>query len=338
MSLFTFLASCVGARTEAAKATVAEHPRFPETDAAGVTFEHIVLPDGFSMKTFFIAPDKQSLYALAYKDFGTRIPDDPRPAERTDIRVYELDTKGVAKRHLELRNTADVYGSSVGMIGDELMMYTGDQFVVINTTTLTSKETIPVWHEQHFPTKQNIELMTRDEYIPAYEKLFDAALKDCTHCHWLVWPSGKYFVYVSGPPGKRAMWSPLTYEDHIIDPLKKRFPTITVAENVRAGTNGGGFMVTDGAVTIHEEDILDGGRELDYPNYKDRSIVQYAMTIGSRILHFSTTDRKRQDARIGFADNAYLTTADGAVWVRYMGWLYRFASAPVPPSPPPAPR
>lgn len=325
MSLFTFLASCFGAPKEPKKPPAVPYPRFPETDVAGLKFEHIELEDGFSMKTFFIAPDKQHLYVLAYKDFGKRIPDDPRPPERTDTRVYELDSKGVIKRHVEFRNTDDVWGSSMGMIGDELMLYSGDQFVVINTTSFTAKEKIPVWHEQHFPTKQNIELMTRDEYIPAYEALFDAAIEKCADCHWLVWPSGKYFVYVAGPPGKRAMWSPLTYEDVRIDPLKKKFPAIAVAvnPNVVESTKTSGFKATDGAVTIHEEEILDGGKELDYPNYKYRSIVNYALTIGTRVIHFSTTDQKRQDARIGFADNVYLTTADGAAWVRYMGWLYR---------------
>lgn len=327
MSLFTFLAGCFGARKEPSKPPAVPHPRFPDTDVAGLKFEHIELADGFSMKTFFIAPDKQHVYVLAYKDFGKRIPDDPRPPERTDTRVFELDAKGVIQRHVELKNTGDSWGSSMGLIGDELMLYTGDDFVVVNTKSFTAKEKIPVWYDQHFPTKQNIELMTRDEYIPAYEALFDAAIKNCTNCHWLVWPSGKYFVYVSGPPGKRAMWSPLTYEDERIDPLKKQFPPVAVSvnPNVNDGVKGGGFTVTDGAAKIHEEDILDGGRELDYPNYKDRSIVQYALTIDTRVIHFSTTDQKRQDARLGFADNMYLTTADGAVWVRYMGWLYRIA-------------
>ncbi|MEO7999528.1 MAG: hypothetical protein ABI852_18900, partial [Gemmatimonadaceae bacterium] len=134
-----------------------------------------------------------------------------------------------------------------------------------------------------------------------------------------------YFVYVSAPAGKRAMWSPLTYEEVRIDPLRKKFPLIAVTDNpnVYDGVKGGGFKATDGAVTIHEEELLDGGKELDYPNYKYRSIVNYALTIGTRVIHFSTTDQRRHDARVGFADNVYLTTADGAAWVRYMGWLYR---------------
>lgn len=325
MSLFTFLTGCFGARKEPERPSATPFPRFPDTDVTGVKFEHIGLEDGFSMKTFFISPDKQHVYVLAYKDIGKRIPDDPRPPERTDARLIELDMKGVAKRRIELPHTRDAWGSSMGLIDDELMFLTGDHLIVLDTKSFKPRERIPVWYDQHFPTKQNIELMTRDEYLPAYEALFDAATRDCTTCRWLVWPGGKQYVYVPGPAGKRAAWEPLTYEDEVIDPLKKRFPPIAVSLNptMTGGVEGGHFTVTDGAAKIVEEAILDGGRELDYPNYKSRSIVQYALSIGTRVLHFSTTDQKRQDARLGFADNIYLTTADGAVWVRYMGWLYR---------------
>lgn len=324
MSLLTFLVSCFGGR-KPEKAPVQPYVRFPETDVPGLKFEHIELPDGFHMKSFFVSTDKQHLFVLAYKDFGARIPDDPRPPERTDSRIFELDSKGKVLRQLEFRDTDDTWGASMGMIGDELMFYTGDNFLVINTVTLKVAEKIPVWYDQHFPTKQNIELMTRDEYIPAYQALFDAAIAKCTNCHWLEWPSGKLFVYSAGAVGKRVMWSPVTYMDEVVDPLKKRFPPIDVSRNPTADTTAGGdnFTITDGSAIVKEEAWLDGGRELDYPNYKDRSIVQYGLTIGSRVIHFSTTDQKRQDARLGFSDNRYLATSDGAVWVKYMGWLYR---------------
>lgn len=322
MSILSFLASCFGGR-KAEKVAVKPYPRFPETDVAGLTFEHIELGHGFQMKTFFISADKQHVYALGYKDVGTRAPDDPRPAERTDAAIFEMDTKGKPLRHLEFRGSDDDWGTSMGMIGNELMFYSGDHFIVINTSTMKVAEKIPVWHDQHFPTKQNIEMMTRDEYIPAYLEKFDAAMEKCTDCHWLVWPSGKYFVYVAGPLGKRALWSPIDYRDETIAPLKKKFPAISVVMNAGADSGVSNPTILDGAAKIREEAEIDDGTELDYPNYKDRSIVQYELTIGSRIIHFSTGDRKRQDRRVGFADNNYLTTADGAVWLRHMHWLYR---------------
>ena len=322
MTILSFLAGCFGAR-KPEKVAVKPYPRFPETDVPGLAFEHIELGNGFQMKPSSSLPTNSTCTRSATRTRGTRAPDDPRPAERTDAAIFEMDPNGKPLRHLELRGSDDGWGTSIGMIGNELMFYSGDHFIVINTSTMKVAEKIPVWHEQHFPTKQDIEMMTRDEYIPAYLEKFDAAMEKCTDCHWLVWPSGKYFVYVAGAAGKRALWSPIDYTAETIEPLKKKFPTISVVTNPGADSGVSNPTIVDGSAKIREEAEIDDGQELDYPNYKNRSIVQYELTIGSRVIHFSTGDRNRQDRRVGFADNNYITTADGAVWLRHMHWLYR---------------
>ncbi|MEO6529275.1 MAG: hypothetical protein ABIP93_21835 [Gemmatimonadaceae bacterium] len=326
MSVLSFLAACFGRTSDAAqKPAVAEYPRFPATSVADVKFEPIALDSGFRMKSFFISSDKEAVYVLGYRAIGGENPDVPRAALHTVLRMFALDTKGTITHRLDITGTDDVWGSSMGMIGGELLLYTGDHFVVLDTRSFKAREKIPVWHDQHFPSKQDVELMTPDEQRDAYEPLLDAALKDCTSCRWLEWPSGKYFVFVEGARGKRAAWSPMTYADDVIAPLRERFAPIEVSMNPQVSTDSGGdnFTALDGAVKIHEEDILSGGTELDFPNYKARVVVQYALTMGPRVLHFSTSDKRRHDSRVGFADNAYLTTSDGSAWVRYMGILYR---------------
>ena len=328
MSLLSLLAGCFG-RSAADRPTraPAEYPRFPATDVAGVAFRPVALDPGFSVRSFFLAPDKQRLYVLGDRRAGGDPPDRPR------LRLFALDVTGTITHRLDLKPTDGGWGASLGMVGDELLLYAGDHFVVLDPASLTARERIPVWHEEHFPTAADIELMTPDEQRAAYVPLMDAALAHCPTCRWLEWPSGKYFVFVTGATGRargtsvgrRAAWSPLTYEDAVIAPLKQRFAPLAVATNPRVSSDAGGdhLTVVDGAVQLREEDVLSGGTELDYPNYKPRVVVQYALTVGGRVLHFSTTDRQRHDRRVGLADNAYLTTADGAAWVRYMGRLYR---------------
>jgi hypothetical protein len=330
MWVLSLLASCFGRKTpEERRTPVAEYPRFPATDVAGVEFARVALDDGFRMQSFFIAPDKASVYVLGYRSYEGRDPDGPHLVELTDLRLFALDVKGRIVRRLDMKRTDDAWGSSMGMIGDELLLFTGDQFVVLDATSFKARERIPVWHDQHFPTKDDIEMMTPDEQRDAYAPLMDAALRDCAACRWLEWPSGKYFVFVEGARGRRAAWSPMTYEDRVIDPLRARFAPLAVSMNPRVSTDpgGDGFTAADGALTIREEDLLSAGTELDYPNYKSRMVAQYALTAGGRVAHFSTTDRKRHDLRLGFADNAYLATADGAAWVRYMGGLFRLDPA-----------
>ena len=302
-----------------------------------MAFRPVTLDAGFAVRSFFLAPDKQRLYVLGEHRAGGQSPDRPR------LRLFALDVTGTITHRLDLTPTDGGWGASLGLLGGELLLFAGDHFVVLDPPSLTARERIPVWHEEHFPTAADIALMTPDEQRAAYVPLMDAALAHCPTCRWLEWPSGKYFVFVAGAPGEvrakarrqaagrasgtRAAWSPLTYEDAVIAPLKQRFAPLAVATNPHVSSDAGGdhLTVVGGAVQLREADVLSGGTELDYPNYKRRVVVQYALTVGARVLHFSTTDRGRHDRRVGFADNGYLTTADGAAWVRYMGQLYRIA-------------
>jgi hypothetical protein len=326
MWVLSLLASCFGRKTPAEREpTVAEYPRFPATDVADAAFALVALDDGYRMKSFFIAPDKASVYVLGHRSYEGKDPDGPYLVELTDLRLFALDAKGRITRRFDMKRTDLAWGSSMAMIDGELLVLTGDQFVVIDAASFRARERIPVWHDQHFPTAGDIEMMTPDEQRDAYVPLMDAALRDCAGCRWLAWPSGQYFVMAPGPRGKRAAWSPLTYADEVVAPLRQRFAPLTPSMNPHVSTDAGGdgFTAVDGDATLREEDLLSGGTQLDYPNYKGRMVAQYALTTGPRVVHFSTTDRDRQDLRLGFADNVYLTTADGAVWVRYMGELFR---------------
>src|SRR5687767_605096 len=95
LSLLSFLAACFGQKSsESPKQPTAEYPRFPATDVTGATFERISLDEGFVMKTFFIAPDKQTVYVFAYKEDDDGGPDSPYPVKRSDVRMFALDAKG----------------------------------------------------------------------------------------------------------------------------------------------------------------------------------------------------------------------------------------------------
>lgn len=324
MSLLSLLlAACFGKKPpEPPK----EYPRFPESDAANVKIERVELDSGFLPRAFFVATDKQNVYVLGYKTHNSGNPDMPGQLQRTDMRVFALDAAGKIVHRLDMKKIDDIWGASLGLLDNELLVRAGDCFHVINTSTFTVQEKIPVYDEQFFPTKQNITLMTPDEQRDAYEKLYDAALKNCSTCLWLDWSfAGKYYVLAQGAPGKRAVWSPMSYEDDVIASLKQRFKPAHVSLNANASADSGGghYTIVDGPIKIREADILSGGTELDYPNYKSRSVIQYEATVGAKVAHFSTTDKKRHDLRLGFADNLYLATHDGAAWVKHEGVLYR---------------
>ncbi|MBK8557439.1 MAG: hypothetical protein IPL65_17560 [Lewinellaceae bacterium] len=83
------------------------------------------------------------------------------------------------------------------------------------------------------------------------------------------------------------------------------------------------FEISDQPVRLRDEAQHAAGTQLVYPNYKERSTELYELSWGDKSAHFSTSDRDGHDLLLGFSDNWYLHTADGAVWLKYEDGLYR---------------
>jgi hypothetical protein len=171
--------------------------------------------------------------------------------------------------------------------------------------------------------------MTRDEYEADYTAKLEAVLKNPDACKWLYWsPAQAYFVFVQGPKGKRSMWSPLSDEQEYLADLQQRLEplSLTLPAQARQTDTTARFSIAENDAQICEMEYLPGGTQLNYPNYKSRSILQYELTLNGKKAHFSTTDRDGHDLHLSFADNWRLSTADESVWVVYEGVLYRIQS------------
>jgi hypothetical protein len=55
----------------------------------------------------------------------------------------------------------------------------------------------------------------------------------------------------------------------------------------------------------------------------ERTTVQYELKLAGKTIRFSTSDKKRHNLLLRFADNLYLCTEDGVAWVAYEETLYR---------------
>lgn len=324
MSLFSLLFGC---NTKKTPAKPQEWPRFPETDHPAAKVVSVPLDSGFWVKSFFITPEKQYVYVLGYRKIIPAMEEgevlDPNQRDLADFRLYCLDSKGQIKHRLNLTQQRAYESSSFGLLGNQLMLQFGDQFLVLDAQKFAIQEKIPVYDTQYFPSKQEVEMMAPDEQRDAYQLLFDALLEKCTSCKWLHWiPGGQYYVFVQGSAGKRAAWSPMSYEDGLLADLKSRFDSIVPSMNPKA-VIGDHFYCADGPAQLREIEYLSAGTELDYPNYKSRTVLQYEMIVGDKTLHFSTTDKKRHQLRVGSPDNLMLSTLDGCAWVEYEGILYR---------------
>lgn len=326
MSLFSILFGCKEKKARENKPV--ESPRFPATDNPDLQFTAVDL-DGFSASAFFIAEDKQSVFVLGKRSSDTTgIREEgyeplPRQYEKLDCRLFCLDASGNIKYHKDILRTDWLDGGSFGILDGELLLRVGDCFLVLDPKTLEILEKIPV-HDPTYVAWKETE-MTFDEKRDDYEAKFDK-LYDNPNARWLDWsPVPEYLVFVEGPKGKRAAWLPISYADELLADLKKRFEPLVIPRNptVIGSDSITNLAITDGETKIREAEFLSAGTQLDYPNYKDRTVLQYELQLNDKTLHFSTTDKDRHDLRLQFSDNLYLTTEGGIVWVMYEGVLYR---------------
>lgn len=325
MSIISFLFGCTSKKTPK---KVEEWPRFPATDNSEITVTPISLADGYRLSSFYIAPDKQYLYVLASRipvneselENGEKRPGDP---DYVDYLLLCLDTSGQIKFQKEMLHTDWMYGGTFGLLEGELLLRIGDWFLVLEPKTFDVKEKIPVHDSRYIPWKEPE--MTRDEHQADYQAKFNALQDHCKTCRWLYWPSGQeYMVFVQGTVGKRSAWTPMSYEDDLLADLKQRFEPLMVPINPQAMNDDSNRIdITDASAHLLEVEYLSAGTQLDYPNYKSRSVLQYELTVNNKKGRFSTTDKDRHNLHLGFSDNWMLSMADGAVWVVYEGVLYR---------------
>jgi hypothetical protein len=131
-------------------------------------------------------------------------------------------------------------------------------------------------------------------------------------------------VFEQAAIGKRSAWSPISYEDEILEDLKQRLESIDVDLNPHnLNPENNTIEIPDGSVKLREVEFISDGTQFDYPNYKSRRILQYELMMNDQKVHFSTTDRDRHYLTLQYSDNLMLTTADGSIWVVYGNTFYR---------------
>jgi hypothetical protein len=326
MSLLSILFGC---NTKKKSTSIPEWPRFPATDKSEITVTAITLADSFNVVSFYISPDKQNMYVLGSRapqesigqENGENRPGDP---DYMDYRLLCLDANGQTKYHKDFLKTDWMYGGNFGLLHGDWMLRIGDCFLVLEPTTFAVKEKIHIHDSKYIPWKNKV--MTRDEYESDYKSKFDAALENCKTCKFLDWSPGReYMIFIQGAAGKRSAWTPMSYEENDLAELKQRFEnlSVTLYPKVLNEDRVADYEITDEGAHIQEVEYLSGGTQLDYPNYKSRSVLQYELSMNNEKVHFSTTDKDRHNLRLSYSDNLMLSMADGSVWVMYEDILYR---------------
>lgn len=321
MSLLSFLFGC---NTQKSPPKAEEWPRFPATDNAETTLTAVPLADGFTISSFYLAPDKQHLYVLGSRQPAARNLSFPGEPAYVDYRLLCLDAAGKILYYKDMLRTDWMYGGTFGLLEGELLLRIGDCFLVLEPKTFAIKEKIKVHTSEYISWKETT--MTFDEHRDDYQAKFDALLENCKTCKCLYWsPDREYLVFVPGNVGKRAAWGqPMFFEAEDLAALKQRLEPLAVTFNPQtSNADSTHLTISDHRAQIREVAYLSGGTQLVYPNYKNRTVLQYELILNDKKIRFSTSDRDAQSLHLRFSDNLMLSMADGSVWVVYDDLLYK---------------
>lgn len=324
MSILSLLFGCRDKKSAENKVPE-DWPRFLDTASNGLHLQPLVLEDGYTFQSFYITPNQQQVYVVAakarkQKETTRSHPSEPIPM---DFRFLCLDQTGKTLYFKDYPNVTWGYGS-FGMLENHFVVRILDYFLELDPSNFAILDKIPVHRSAYISWKETER--TFDEHRDYYQAQFDKLYQN-PQARWLEYsPKPEYLVWVDGPKGLRAAWGPVSYDDSLLDDLKKHFPPISLKINPMAVNDPTGnthFSIQDGNNSITEAARISAGTEFSYPNYMERTTVQYELTLAGKTIRFSTSDKKRHALQLCFADNLYLCTEDGTAWVAYEETLYR---------------
>ncbi len=322
--LFSILSLLFGCGGRNAKKAKQDLPLFPNTDNPAVQVVEIPLDSGYTVQTFFVSPERKEVYVVAHTRVEQSGDYKLEDRFRTDYLLLHLDAKGQVLQRRELPNSRHSAPSYLWLEHKNLVFYLDDKVRLYDAGSMIVTEEIPCYAQHDFPSTKNlVELLPEEQleqYLPAREK----ALKESVSSRVLGLPSaGGVVLLLEMAKHKRSVWAILDSLE--ADQFTRKYGLIEPPSNPGWNYNSetGLFRLEDGNLVLETTQEVSMGTQLDYPNYKSRSAMQYELLIGDKKARFATTNRSRKPLYVLCAQNDYLSASGTEAWIAYDGKLYR---------------
>lgn len=322
--LLWLISALFGCNSRNSKKPKQDLPWFPNTDNPAVQVMEIPLDSGYTVQTFFVTRERKEVYVVAHNRVLTSGEYKLEDRFRTDYLLLHLDAKGQVLQRVDLPESRHSNPAYLWLEHQNLVFYLDDKVRLYDAVSMKLAEEIPCYAQHEFPSdKKLVELFPEEQlelYLPAREK----ALKKSVSTRVLSLPSGGGLVLLlEVAKHKRTVWAILDSLE--ADQFTRQFgqvePPANPGWNYNADT--GLFRLEDGNMVLETTKKVSMGTQLDYPNYKSRSAMQYELLIGDKKARFATTDRFRYPLYVRCAQNDYLSASGTEAWIAYDGKLYR---------------
>lgn len=319
--LLSLLFGCGG---RSAKKPKQDLPWFPNTDNPALQVMEIPLDSGYTIQTFLVAPERKEIYVLARTRMVMSKKHILEERWRTDYQLLHLDAQGQVLQRRELANCQDSDPAFLWLEGNALFFFANDKGRLFDLASLEPVEEIPYYAQYVFPSSKNLQELFPEEQLELYAPARAQALKKSSFTRILELPkAGGTVLLLENTNKSRSLWTILDETD--LEQLRALYPLIQpkLNDNWKYNPETGLYQVGDKDIFLETTAKVSMGTQLDYPNYKSRSAIQYEMSLHGEKVRFATNDRSRKPLYVQFSQNDYLSATGTEVWLGYNGSLYR---------------
>lgn len=304
MSLLSFLFGC--GKGPAKTKPYADVPHFPQTDNPAFRVAPFVPDPDFFPQAFILSPDKKSVFVLAYGMEG--------PPESMTYQLLRLGQDGqVQARALmpdcQVAEVPNFWWEDDGSLS--LMLHTD----VKNFDPATLK-VLKTWTQvdfTNFMPRKKLDQLVYDEQVDAYRAAMQMAIAQSS-VRYVRKVLNLEFLLLDFAHKPAEIWHLRDADD--VEPFIHEY-------GERKAPLNPADSLTDGParMTLLAHQVLD--YKFAYPNLKYIEENVHELSIGQRQARFKLSNKEKHALQLGYADNGYLATADGAVWLLYERVLYR---------------
>lgn len=321
--LLSLLFGCGGRN---AKKPKQELPWFPNTNNSAMQIMEIPQDSGYTLQTFLVAPERKEVYALLNNRVWMSPNHKLQERWRTDYLLLRLDAEGRVLQRRELEGVGHSTPAYLWVEGRALLFFANDKSRLFDLTSLAPVEEIPYYAQHIFPSSKKLEELLPEEQLELYLPAREKALKKSNFTRILDLPkAGGTVLLLENTDETRSLWTIL--DETELERYRALYPLIQPKLNNHWQYNPetGLYRAEDKGVFLETIAKISMGTQLDYPNYKSRSAIQYELTLNGKKARFATNDRSRKPLYVQLSQNDYLSASGEEAWIGYNGTLYRLS-------------
>ncbi len=281
-------------------------PQFPQTDNPTCTVQVVLYDTLFNAQSFIIVPDKRHVFCLSY----TILQDD----KAVDYSLHRINSEGVIDETITLNNfNWTRYACFAWEDDGKLRLFLNDESILSDPLNLKDIRRDKIYHFENFLSQNEKMKLVFDEQRDAYTSQLKNALDKSLKT--IVRRLPKLGVLeLNDSNNQQAYW-------HIRDEEDLSYYIKKFGEHKAEGVVVNDSIDAEASIRHSSHQILD--YKMAYPDLEYIEENVFELIYKNQRARFKCTNKEKLPLEFSMADNNYLLTTGGSIWILYNAQLFR---------------